>query len=527
MSPRTVAAVSALTLIALMSPMPPAAAGESASAGADRSLTAEAVDAYVSDYVESALLPGATVAVTQGTEVVRVAGYGVDSRGEPMTADTPMGGASISKAFTALAVLRLVEDGTLALDDRVVEHLDEFVMADPRSDRITVGQLLSQTSGLSDTAFREKSEPAPRDLEGAVARLAGAGLAADPGAEYHYHNPNYHVAARLVEVVSGRSFGDFMDERVFEPLGMADTVTVDTAAEVFEAGVATGHIGVLGRAVAIAEPDDFYNGAGGMVTTAADLSRWLIAQNNGGVGPDGVRVLSAEGIERSHSSPGVGAPGEESALGWTTRSSPEGTAMVSHGGVQFTYTAYHALLPESGYGIAVLADTGLGVSDASALLYGLVALADGQEPAAPTTRMLFWLDVAMVVLVALSGYLAVRGVRRAGAWALAARGRAWWWSAARLFPGMALMVVAMVPHRLTAWSAGGRDVPWAHVFYVVPGVFTALMVGAAACAVVYAVRAFRWAGVVRSGAVTSRRGRTPRPGGGRRVVRGPGRPVRW
>ncbi|MFE3461604.1 serine hydrolase domain-containing protein [Nocardiopsis aegyptia] len=502
----------ALALLVLIPPVPPAGAESVGSSGADGPLTAEAVDAYVEDYVESSLLPGATVAVTRGTEVVRVAGYGTDSRGEPMTADTPMGAASLSKAFTALAVLQLVEDGALGLDDRVVEHLDEFAMADPRSTDITVGQLLTHTSGMSDTAFREKSEPAPPDLEGAVARLAGAELVADPGEEYHYHNPNYHVAARLVEVVSGRSFGDFLDERVFGPLGMSDTVSVDTAAEVFEAGVATGHIGVLGRPVAIAEPDDFYNGAGGMVTTASDMARWLIAQNNGGVGPDGGRVLSAEGIERSRTAPGGDAPGRDSALGWSTRPTSEGTPMVSHGGVQFTYTAYHALLPENGYGIAVMANTGLGVGDASALLHGLVALADGEEPAAPLTPVLLGLDVAMAVLVALTALLAVRGVRRAGAWASAARDRVWWRTASRLLPGVVVMVAAMVPHRLLSPLAGGRDVPWAHVFYLVPGVFTALMAAAVAFAVVYAVRAVR---LVRSVAARRARGRAggeERPG---------------
>jgi CubicO group peptidase (beta-lactamase class C family) len=499
MFPRAAAAMAALALTALMSPVPPAAAEAVDPAGGRGPLTAEAVDAYVSDYVESSLLPGATVAVTRGTEVVRVAGYGTDSRGEPMTADTPMGVASVSKAFTALAVLQLVEDGAVDLDDPVVEHLDEFVMADPRSSEITIGQLLSQTSGMSDSTFREKSEPAPRDLEGAVARLADAELAAAPGTEYHYHNPNYHVAARLVEAVSGRPFADFLRERTFGPLGMTDTVTVDTAAEVFESGVAPGHIGVLGRPVAIAEPDDFYNGAGGMVTTASDMSRWLIAQNNGGVGPDGGRVLSAEGIDRSHTSPGGDGPARDSALGWTTHPTPEGTPMVSHGGIQFTYTAYHALLPESGYGIAVMAGTGLGVGDASALLHGLVALADGADPAAPSTPVLFAVDLGMAVLLVLTVGLAVRGVRRAGAWAQASRSRAWWRTASRLLPGAAVIVVAGVAHRLVGLLTGGRDVPWEHVFYVVPGVFTALVAAAVAVVVVYAARAVRLVGAARAG----------------------------
>ncbi|WP_262391226.1 serine hydrolase [Nocardiopsis sp. CNR-923] len=248
------------------------------------------MDTYVHGYLASAPLPGAAVAVTRGTEVVRTAGYGTDSRGEPMTADTPMGVASVSKSFTALAVMQLVEDGEVALDDPVVEHLPEFTTADPRSDDITVRQLLTHTSGMADSTFDEKAAPVSADLAGAVARSADAGLAAAPGAEEHYHNPNYQVAARLVEVVSGRPFAEFLDERTFTPLGMDGTVTVDSAERVFAAGVARGHIVALGRAVPIVEPESYLNGSSGMVTTAADMARWLIAQNNGGAGANGARA---------------------------------------------------------------------------------------------------------------------------------------------------------------------------------------------------------------------------------------------
>ncbi|PDP87698.1 serine hydrolase [Glycomyces fuscus] len=501
MSLKRTAAVGLAAVLLLLTAAPAGADVPGAAAGA---LTPEAVDAYVSDYLDASPLPGAAVAVTRGAEVVRTAGYGTGSGGGALTADTPMGVASVSKAFTALAVMQLVEDGELALDDTVAQHLPEFALDDPRATRVTVRQLLTHTSGMSDTAFREKSAPVADDLEGALARMADSGMAADPGTEFHYHNPNYHVAARLVEVLSGRAFGEYMDERVFTPLGMDDTLTVDTADEVFAAGVARGHVAVLGAAVAVPEPRSYFNGAGGMVTTAHDMARWLVAQNNGGRGADGVRVLSEEGIAATHAP--VGGAGGDTALGWNAGESPAGAPMLSHGGIQFTYTAHQALLPESGYGIAVMANTGLGSADASALLYGLVALADGGEPAGPSAPALLALDLVLVALVGLTGYLAQRGVRRAGAWAQAARARPWWRTAGRLLPGAAVVVAAVFPHRLAALLAQGRDMTWGQTFYLAPTGLTLLVAAALAFAAVYAVRTVRVAGARRAARHTEAEG---------------------
>ncbi|MFI6578647.1 serine hydrolase domain-containing protein [Nocardiopsis sp. NPDC050513] len=472
----------------LLSAVPASADAERPDSGP---LTREAVDAYVHDYLDSSPLPGATVAITRGTEVVLTAGYGTDSRGEPMTADTPMGVASVSKSFTALAVMQLVEDGEVALDDPVADHLPEFTTADPRSAEITVRQLLTHTSGMADATFEEKGAPVPDDLAGAVARLADVGLAAAPGAEEHYHNPNYQVAARLVEVLSGRPFAEFLDERTFTPLGMDDTVTVDSADEVFAAGVARGHIAVLGRAVPIVEPEGYFNGSSGMVTTADDMARWLIAQNNGGAGADGARVLSEEGVDATHAPLDQDGLGETAGLGWDTRESPSGTPMVAHGGIQFTYTAYQALLPESGYGIAVMANSGLGSSDAYALLSGLVALADGAEPDAPLGPVLLAVDLVLVALLGLTGYLACRGVRRAGAWAEAARRRPWWRTCVRLLPGLGVILVAVFPNRILGLLSQNRHMTWEQTFYVIPTGFTLLVAAGLAVTVVYAVRAVR------------------------------------
>ncbi|MEU0493333.1 serine hydrolase domain-containing protein [Nocardiopsis sp. NPDC006139] len=476
---RTMSAA-ALAVAAVLSWAAPAAA-----AAPVDGLTAAAVDARVEAYLEDAPLPGVAVAVTRGSEVVRAAGYGVDSRGEPVGADTPMGMASVSKAFTALVVASLVEEGRLDLDDPVVEHLPEFAVDDPRGARITVRQLLTHTSGMSDRGFREKSEPTPADLEGAVARLAGAGMVADPGAERNYHNPNYHVAARMVEVMEGEPFADVLRERVLLPLGMADTVTVDTARDVFAAGVAPGHVAVLGGARALPEPQGYFNGSGGMVSTADDMARWLVSQNTGGRTADGGAGVPADAVALTHAAAGGTGPAADSGLGWQVEETGGGAPLLVHGGIQFTYTAHQALLPESGVGIAVMANTGLGAGDASALLWNLVALAEGEGPTGSSAPWLLALDLVCVAAVAAVAAGAVRGVRRAGVWARDGRR---WRRVLGAVGSAAVVAAALAPHRLISPLAGGRDATWVQTLYTVPSVVVLLVAAATALAVVWAVR---------------------------------------
>ncbi|GAA3582995.1 hypothetical protein GCM10022419_075940 [Nonomuraea rosea] len=112
-------------------------------------------------------------------------------------------------------------------------------------------------------------------------------LAAEPGAAFSYHNTNYQIAARLVEVVSGRPFAAYLDANVFAPLGMRRSRTIDTDRDL--PGSARGHLYVLGRAIALPEPAGFGNGSGGVLSSAGDMARWLIAQDTGVLSPRSVK----------------------------------------------------------------------------------------------------------------------------------------------------------------------------------------------------------------------------------------------
>ncbi|MDA0564250.1 beta-lactamase family protein [Streptomonospora sp. S1-112] len=465
--------------------------------------TAEAVaarmDRYAERYVADTGLPGAAVAVTRGEEVVLTAGYGRAADGTELTADTPMRVASLSKSFTALAVMQLVEAGEVDLDQPVRRYLPEFRIADPRGADITVRQLLDQTSGMSDRTFPEATSPQPDTLREAVARLRAVELEADPGTDWNYHNPNYHVAARLVEVVSGLEFDAYMEREVFAPAGMDDTVAApSTGAPV--PGLAEGFIRAYGTSVAVPEPDQFAVGSGGIVSTAEDMAEWMVVQNSGGRASTGERLLSAEGIAETHT---ASANEGRSALGWMRRTPEAGDhtrlPQVWHGGMLSTYSSYQFLVPETGYGVAVLFNSGMTLTeeDTARLADGLLALAEGRTP--PEGGSTLWrTDAVFGVLTAVVAALGVRGTLRGGTWAARRLRRPRWRAFVRLLPYLVPPGLLAVFQPLADTVMGGRDASWLTRFYAVPAELLFLATAALACAAVVVARVTALAGGART-----------------------------
>ncbi|MFD1544815.1 serine hydrolase domain-containing protein [Nonomuraea guangzhouensis] len=456
------------TLAALCLAVLPAAPGSPA-------LTPATIDGYIAQYREATGLPGVAVTVTKGKEVIHAAGYGRTATGDPVTADTPMALASVSKSFTSLAVLQLVEKGQVKLDKPVHGYLPEFQLADPRAAGITVRQLLDQTSGMADSAFREKSLPQPDSLQDAVARLRDARLATAPGTAYSYHNTNYQVAARLVEVVSGEPFAAYLKAHVFTPLGLRHSSTIDTDRDL--PGSARGHLYILGQAIAVPEPPGFGNGSGGVLSSASDMARWLIAQNNGILSPASVKEMRTPSAQNP-----------DYALGWELDKTARGTPVLRHGGDLFTSTAQQLLIPGSGYGVAVMANTGMAFADSAALMDGLVALIEGRQPDAPSSPFLAT-DLVFALLTLATVALAARGVARSRRWAARRTGRQRW----RLLPYLLPIVLCTAIAPVFRVLARGRDIMWIQVVYLYPTFMIWLVTAAAAGLAVVVARLWRGA----------------------------------
>jgi CubicO group peptidase (beta-lactamase class C family) len=141
-----------------------------------------AIDRFVQGWMAANRVPGLALAVTRDTRVVHLRGYGDAGGGRPVTPDTQFLVASLSKSFTALAVLQLVEAGRITLDTPVAAYLPEFTVADrTETAKLTVRMLLNQTSGMADTGFPEMGPPDSMTIAGRVASLRAAELVSEPG----------------------------------------------------------------------------------------------------------------------------------------------------------------------------------------------------------------------------------------------------------------------------------------------------------------------------------------------------------
>ncbi|WP_329088638.1 serine hydrolase domain-containing protein [Streptosporangium sp. NBC_01469] len=444
-------------------------------------LTSAAVDAYLDKTMESTGLPGMSVVVTHRGEIVHAGGYGRESDGEPVTARTPMRVASVSKSFTAMAVMTLVDDGRISLDEPVARQLPEFRMADRRAAGITVRQLLNQTSGLSDTTVDIGATQAATSLAGYVSALGTGTLAADPGTRWEYCNVNYDVAARLVEVAGGRSFGDYMEQRVFGPLGMTGSAVGDRVVRPSE-----GFNSVYGAWVARPELPGFRDGgAGGVVTNAADMGRWLINQTGGGE-----RLVTPESLRTMHTPSTV----RDYGMGWGEES-VGGTRLLVHSGNLFTYTAVEAIAPDTGYGFAVMTNGAALHDDTYDVLTGLVAMSRGGTPDVPGGgRQTFELVLGLIALAAAG--LGALGVLRSRRWASGRAGSPGRRIGLRL--ASVLLPVALFAGYpwLISFLMNGRTVTWEQLTYFAAPMTITFAVVAAAGAATAAMRLARLRSVV-------------------------------
>ncbi len=265
-----------------------------------------ALDGYIRAEMEMNRIPGLSLAVVSGDSVLALRAYGVKSlaTGEPMTVHTPVELASVSKAFTAVAVLQLSESGRLELDAPIARYLPGFQIGDdPAAAEITVRHLLRHTSGLrryDDRLVPCCGRPGEFDLDVAVHRLRAARLRQPPGAGFRYANSNYVLLAAIVERVSGEPFPSYMHEHVIRPLGM--TRTTLHRSEALAWGLADPHERRWGRLRPSDSKSFGWYGASMVKSTAADMARYLAALLNGGLeGFNGSPPLAARVADRNDS----------------------------------------------------------------------------------------------------------------------------------------------------------------------------------------------------------------------------------
>lgn len=189
-------------------------------------LCADQIDNYVKQQMQQHHIPGLSLAIVKDGKIIKAKGYGLANveLNVPTTKDSVYEIGSVTKVFTATAVMMLVNDGKIGLDDKITNYLSGL----PQTwNEITVRHLLSHTSGITNdymdvgqTSTRLRNPLSPKEFMGFVANYQ---LASAPGEKRAYSNTGFYLLGLIIEKVSGKSYADFMKQRIFIPLGMDST----------------------------------------------------------------------------------------------------------------------------------------------------------------------------------------------------------------------------------------------------------------------------------------------------------------
>lgn len=369
-----------------------------------------AIERFVQHEMAAQRIPGLALGIVKGDQIAYTRGFGeADESGRAVTPQTPFIICSVSKSFTALAIMQLVEAGKVDLDAPVRRYLPWFRVADERaSAEITVRHLLNQTGGLSTKTGRMLEgigDTSDRALEEAVRGLSTAELTAPVGEVFQYSNAGYWILGLIVQAISGQSYENYVQARILEPLQMRRSFMSEAAAQ--QQGLAKGYHYAFDRPMAVDVP--YHRGtvpAGHVISTAEDMTHYLIAQLNDGRFRS-ASVLSPAGVRELHQ-PGVPPKmGTSYGMGWYV-GPVNGIPAIYHSGEGFNFHANVVLVPGSRTGVVVLMNAennlDLFVNDRMGTIAdGVASLLDGSDPPPPPSSI-----VSFAVYAAVFGVIAVQ-----------------------------------------------------------------------------------------------------------------------
>lgn len=345
----------------------------------------QAVDAFLTTQLKANRIPGMAVAIVKDDKVVFLKGYGETGSGNPVTPQTQFYIGSVTKSFTALAAMQLVEQGKLDLDTPVQKYLPWFEVADPNaSSSITVRNLLNHTSGLSESGDRNASAYTA-NLEEQARLLHDVRLTAPVGSQFQYYNQNYRLVGLLIEKLSGQTYGNYLRSNIFTPLGMKNSTTNPKEA----ANLAQGYSRFFG--FPLPQSQKYNPGAqpsGYLITTAEDMALYLKAQLNNSRA-DGKPLLQPASLVQMRTPPG--GIGSEYGMGWLVA---ENGNTLAHGGALEYFQSFVAMGLKENIGIVILSNQNSMENmlfENNAIRDGLLALLNGETPSQISYGWIGWL----------------------------------------------------------------------------------------------------------------------------------------
>jgi CubicO group peptidase (beta-lactamase class C family) len=337
-----------------------------------------AIDRAAADILRRTQVPAASIAIVEGGRIVYARAYGEQAPGVPARTDARYAIASISKQFTATALLMLADRGRLTLDDPVARWEPALTQAN----RVTVRQLLNHSAGYRDYWPQDYSFAAMADPvtpQAILDRWAKAPLDFAPGTRHQYSNTGYVVAGRIVEKASGQPLMPWLSANILTPLGLASAVDADTG---MTAADARPHMRyALGpvRAARPAAPGWLF-AAGELAMTASDLARWDIAMIDR-------RLLSPSGYA-AQQAPLVLPDGEATGYGLGIEiDAVDGHRRLHHGGEAVGFLSENRVYPDDRAAIVVLDNADFGDAE-TAIADRIEAILLARDAAAgDTTRV--------------------------------------------------------------------------------------------------------------------------------------------
>ena len=334
-------------------------------------LTAAQFDAAMAPYYQPNE-PGAVVLVAKDGKTIFRKAYGLAdvARRVPMTPDMQLRLGSITKQFTSTAILMLVDEGKIKLDDDITRFLPDYPT---KGKRITVENLLNHTSGIASftgkpdyVAHMHEAMP----VDAMIASFQNDPLDFEPGSRFKYNNSGYFLLGAIIEKVSGMAYADFLAQRIFTPLGMRDTAYEgkQRGNAVLVTGYSRGPDGFAPSApISMTQPF----AAGALVSTVDDLARWDAAVSAG-------RLLKPATWQRAFAKTTL-TDGQVSdyGFGWGN-GTVRGVPVIAHGGGINGFTTYALRVPSAHVYVAVLRNTDSGTANPETVATKLAALAIGK-----------------------------------------------------------------------------------------------------------------------------------------------------
>jgi CubicO group peptidase (beta-lactamase class C family) len=317
----------------------------------DPALVAATTDEYIQNEMKKRRIPGLALVVIKNGEIIKMNGYGVANLEDdaPVTPDTVFELASVTKQFTATAIMRLVEQDKLKLDDPIIRLLPSVPN---KWNGITIRHLLTHTSGLAggfEESLENKKDLTTAEVFQSVAKVP---MNSEPGEQFNYSDPGYFLLGMIIEKASGRRYRDFLAEQFFRPLEMSSTSVIDQWAVVRHRAAGytlrNGQIANIRRIWQDELPSHW-----GALSTVKDLAKWDTALEAG-------RVVKESSLAEMWASAKLKSGGlHPYGFGWKLERMVS-HRVITHAGMSGTeYTR----LPDDKLTVIVLTNLGYGYGD--------------------------------------------------------------------------------------------------------------------------------------------------------------------